>query len=346
MRWWILGGVVMLGGCLKENPAWEPDGAVTTGGLVSSSSGEALTGPTSEAPTSTTGDPGTTDASGGSTNEPLTSMTEVVGSTGEHTTGDPDTTGAPAPVCKASELVALAMPSGAPEDTGVVPSVLGSPCPWSGGQADCGPLNFGTTGFFRLVNDEALGANAALIRFPVKAVADGIFGAGKDLEDLIGARLELVIWEPKAGPAAPVDLEIHMLHPDNTDWREGQRDAQPAQDDDSSALCRAIDKGDCDTWAQGDALAGATALGLLHLTPENAVSSDADSDPAQYHARLRSEPLGLALLLAYQKGEDPSLAVTLATRRDVGEGEIGIKMRESEWPDPTLYAEFCTDWDR
>lgn len=348
MRRLIL-GCVLLGGCLIENPAWERPGAATTSGASTTSSGEEPTSATSEAVTSTTGDPGGsgTDASGGSTHAPLAS-TEVggtTGTTGDPTTGEVGTTGAPVPVCMASEFVALAMPSWAPQDTGVVPSVMGSPCGWNTSQPDCGPLNFGTTGFFRLVNDEALGVNAGLIRFPVEVVTDEIFKSGKNLDDLIGARLELVIWEPKAGPDAPIDLEIHLLHADNFDWVEGKRDAQPAEDDDSSALCRAIDKGDCQGWAQDDALAGATSLGLLHLTPDNAEASDGDDDPAQYHARVLSESLGMPLLLAYQEGESPSLAVTLATRRDVAEGQIGIEMRESEWADPTLYAEFCTDWD-
>lgn len=342
-------GCVLLSGCLIENPAWERPGAVTTSGASTTSSGEQPTSAASEAVTSTTGDPGGsgTDASGGSTHDPLAS-TEVgstTGEIGETTTGETSTTGAPVPVCKASEFVALAMPSWAPQDAGVVPSVLGSPCGWNTSQPDCGPLNFGATGFFRLVNDEALGVNAGLIRFPLEAVTDGILESGKNLDDLIGARLELVIWEPKAGPDAPIDLEIHLLHADNFDWVEGKRDAQPAQDDDSSALCRVIDKGDCTNWAQDDALAGSTALGLLHLTPDNTKASDVDDKPEEYHARLMSEPLGMSLLLAYQQGESPSLAVTLATRRDVAEGTIGIKLRESEWPDPTLYAEFCTDWD-
>ncbi len=341
-------GCLMLGGCLVENPAWQRPGQASTS--ETSSSG-ATTG-TSDDPTmsmiptmpTTSGEgEATADAGSGSTDS-TTSLTDPVGTTGDASTGDEGTTGAVGPVCMASELVALKMPDGAPQDAGVVASTLGTPCPWNAGQPECGPLNFGKTGFFRLVNDPVLGVDAALIRFPAEDVAKEILGSGHDPEDLIGARLELVIWEPKSGPDAAIDLQVHLLHVDNFDWSEGDRDAEPAQDHDSSALCRTRDKGECVAWAQGDALAGAQPLGLLHVTPENAKASDGDGSESEYHAKLISESLGMPLLFAYQNGDDPALAVTLASPRGVGEGTIGIKMRESEWSDPTLYAEFCTEW--
>ncbi len=343
---------LLLNGCLiVDNPAY----GHSAGGDTSTTNG-ATTGGTASGATATTGGVvtatmttptgGAEDGSGsGSSTTQATSLTgdgETTGAlTGLSTTGETDTTGAPARVCNASELVELVMEDDAVADAGVAP--WGMPCPWQAGEP-CDTLNFGKTEFYRLVNDGGVGRNAALIRFPPDVVAEQIAASGKDKQDLIGARLQLVVWEPKSGPDGPVDFEVHLLHPDNFGWPEGERDGQPAHDDESSAKCRTIVDKTCQGWAQGDALAGSEPLGLLRLTPENAMANDLDQNGNEYHAKITSEQIGMPLWFAYDLGQSPGLAVTLLTPRTLGEGEIGVKLRESPYDNPRLFAEFCTEW--
>jgi hypothetical protein len=349
-----LGLVCTLGaaasGCVvKDNPAWEDSGAEgSAGGTGTSGPGGGGSSSGSGVVPTTGADPesgGATDSQG----EPSTgavSPTTGGTDTGEATgTGADSSTGEPVAQCSASELVKLDLDMNFLVDAGVVPDTMGSPCQWGDGtEPACGPLNFGKTGFFRLVNDPNLGKSAALLRFDPDEVVDFISEQQFAAKDLIGARLELVVWEPLAMPAQDSTLEIGMLVGEENRWAEGSRDAKKATDNESSALCRTIEGGDCKPWPQGDALTGSTSIGLLLVTAESVAMTPDDGLVDQYHAKLRSEPLGSALAEAFVQGKAPSLVVSLSTTRALADGQIGIKLKESEWDDPVLYLEVCTQW--
>lgn len=342
------------GGCVvKDNPAWEGSGAEGSADATGGAGGTAGVGSSSGSgvvPTT-----GAEQESGGATDsqgEPSTGA--IVPTTGGTDSGELSSTGAdgssssggePVAKCMASELVKVDLDMNFLVDAGVVPDSMGSPCQWGDGKEPaCGPLNFGKTGFFRLVNDPNLGKSAALLRFDPAEVLDFIDESRFAAEDLVGARLELVVWEPLAMPAQDSTLEIGMLVGEEHRWAEGSRDARPATDNESSALCRTREKGDCTPWPQGDALTGSTSIGLLLVTADAVAKTPDDGLPDQYHAKLLSEPLGPALAQAFVQGEAPSLIVSLSSTRGLAEGEIGIKLKESEWDDPELYLEVCTQW--
>jgi len=340
----ILGSLVF-GGCTAVNPAWD-DGADTRGGSAATSDA------TGADPTSTTPAPTSGDGSGGATNDTTgavvspTSGGDTTGDTTIDTTGDTtdastggdSTTEAPLK-CMAAELVPLDVPLA---DTGVVPTAMGSPCAWGGGP-DCGRVNFGTTEFYRLVNDVA-GTNAALLRFQVDSLTAAAATVGVDPADVVGIRVELVVWEQLAGPTAPYVLAIHGLAADNADFGEGDKNAGLADEGDASDQCKTILGGSCVTWANGGrALDDSEPLGSLYVTPEEVVEHDQDGNAGEYHAQLLSDSLPAAALLF--KDRVPALAVTIETPRPLGEQVVGIKLKESmPWKDPTLYLEVCTDW--
>ncbi len=346
----LIFGCLMLGGCLvKDNPAWEGSAAdastIGLSGEASSTTGSSWT-PTTGAE-ATTGGTGT-DSQGPPTTGAVSATTSTT-STGEvgSSTGEASSTGPAAAECLATELVQVPTDQDDLWDAGVVPSTMGSPCPWAmADEPDCGGLNFGKTGFFRLVNDPNLGKSAALLRFNDQAVIDFISEQQYEPKDLVGARLELVVWEPLAQPTEDSTLEIGLLVGDEAYWDEGGRDAKKAQENDSSAVCRTIDGQGCNPWPAGDALASGEPIGLLLVTTKAAMDADQDALPDQYHAKLRSEPLGAELVEALVGGKQPSFLVSLSTPRALNAGVIGIKLEESSEADPELYLELCTQWSR
>lgn len=343
----LIVGCLVFGGCVKDNPAWEDSGAEA--GVSATSPGSDETSTTSgPAPTTSAGDEaGTaTDSQGGSTTGAVTTTTTTTG-TDELTssTGEGSSTGAPVEMCTESTLVQVELTSEFLEDAGVVPGSMPMPCPWNGSELDCGLLNFGKTGFFRLVNDGQAGTSAALIRFDGAKVQEFIAAGGYAPKDLLGARLELVVYEPLQAPAQDSTLEIRMQVGDDSWWKAGDKDAKKAMEE-SSSLCRTREKMMCLPWPGGDALGSSEAIGELLVTAAAVAAVADDGDPGTYHARLRSELLDPKLVTAYAKGEAPSLVVALSSSRGVGEGVIGIKLEESEWDDPTLYLEVCKVWSR
>jgi hypothetical protein len=332
----------LLGGCLKNNPAWQGESDTGVGGSESGGSTDVPT--TGAAGSTTTGAP---DSTGGATDSQgdTTAAIEPTTTTGESSSGSDDSgssssTGAPG--CRSTEWLPLDVAHEAIDDAGVVPAALGDPCVgWVGDAApSCGALNFGVTEFFRLINTDA-GRSAGLVRFEAAAVAAALAGAGKDLADVVGARVELVVWEPKPLPTEDATLEIRLVGAADGEWSEGSLDAQEAKGGDSSALCRTIADGDCHAWAAGDMLSGSAPLGLLFVDAAAVAMHEQDPFGDQYHALLRSEPLGPALAQAIQQGLAPSLAVVLQTARGLDDGEIGIKLKESPWADPRLILEVC-----
>lgn len=342
-----------LGGCVKDNPAWE--GAETgVGGTTGSGggSGESGVGDASSSgsgvvPTTTGGGletGGTTDSQGDSTTGAVDPTTGGSDTGAASSTGGESSTGEPALHCSASEFMLVDIDNNNLVDAGVVPDSMGQPCPWNDMEQDCGPLNFGKTGFFRLVNDAELGKSAGLLRFDADAVTGFIEDAGLEMKDLLGLRVQLVVWEPLGVPTQDSELEIGMLVGEETMWAEGSRDAEKATDNESSALCRTIEKGACTPWPQDDAPMSSESIGLLLVTPEAVMEADQDDKDDEYHAYLRSEPLK-GLLAAYMAGKQPSLLVSLISTRGLDEGQIGIKLKEAEeWLHPVLYLEVCTEW--
>lgn len=326
-------GCLVLTGCLKANPAWEAgsgDTSTSAGPPIGSSGGSTGAAPTTGAATSTATGTGTGDGSTISTSSQAA------------TTGEGSSTGAPAAVCVAFETVPLALPV---EDTGVVQKVGPEPCPWSTDFEKCSPLNFGTTQFYRLINDENDGRNAALLRFPVTSLDDAVIASGHDPGDVLGLRVELVIWEELPAPVEPYTFEIHGLDAQNFGWTEGTKDALVAVDGDSSDECMTRAAGNCLGWPKGPrALEGAVSLGLLPVDAQRVAANDQDMDPNQYHAKLRSDRLEGALEM-FGGPIAPSFAVTLKTRRDLDEQVVGVKLREAPWADPTLHIDVCTQWD-
>ena len=341
-------GCLVFGGCLvKGNPAWEDSGAEAGAGSTSTSGG--VISASGETPTTSGGE----DSGGatGSQGEPTTAVGATTTASGESTgTGATDTggsTGQPAMQCKSSERLVVKLDAEALEDAGVVPSSMGSPCAaWGDGKApDCGALNFGTTGFYRLVNDTEKGKNAALLRFGGEKVAEFLKTAGVDKADLLAARLQLVVYEPLTEPAQDSTLEIGMLLGDDATWDVGMKDAKPATEHESSGLCRTIDGGNCVAWSQGDALSGSTSVGILLVTKAAVMMNELDDLQDQYHAHLVSEPLAKEVALAFAEGLGPSLVVSLSTTRGLAEGVIGIKLADAkEWPDAALYFDVCIEW--
>lgn len=347
MRRLILGCWV-LGGCVKDNPAWEDSGAEASASAMSLESGDAGATSGSSLPTTSAGeDAGTaTDSQGGSTTGAVSgTTTTTTTSTGEPASSTGSSTGAPVETCTESTLVEVALGSEYLEDAGVVPGSMPTPCPWNDKESNCGPLNFGKTGFFRLVNDGQWGTSAALIRFDGAEVQEFIDEEGYADKDLLGARLELVVYEPLEQPAQDSKLEIRMLVGDDSWWPVGDKNATKAMDQESSANCRTRDGMMCLPWPGGDALGSSEWIGELLVTPAAVAAVADDGLPGQYHARLRSELLDPKLVTAYAGGNAPSLVVALSSSRGIGEGVIGIKLEEpAEWADPTLYLEVCTMW--
>lgn len=340
----LIFGCLAFGGCTAVNPAWN-DGAETGGGSLTTSDA------TGADPTGTAAAPTGGDGSGGATNDTTGAVItptsggdstggttiDTAGDSTDASTGGDSTTEAPLK-CMAAELVPLDVPLA---DTGVVPTAMGSPCAWGGGQ-ECGLVNFGTTEFYRLVND-GVGTNAALLRFEVESLTAAATLVDVDPADVVGIRVELVVWEQLPGPTAPYELAIHGLAADNADFGEGDKNAAPADEGDASDQCKThLDN--CVAWANGGrALDGSELLGSLHVTPEAAAEHDQDGSAVEYHAQLISDSLPAAALLF--KDRIPALAVTIETPRPLGEQVVGIKLKESmQWKDPTLYLEVCTEW--
>ncbi len=304
-------------------------------------------GSTGDAPTTGAATSGVTATGSGDGSTGSTSSTDFTSSTNSTnpssvTTGEGSSTGAAARVCLASETVKLAI---ADQDTGVVPNVGPKPCPWSPSNSpECRPLNFGTTEFYRLINDQDDGRNAALLRFPVTSLDQAVMDLGHEPDDLLGLRIEFVVWEGVAAPANAYTLEIHGLDEQNFGWTEGTKNGVPAADGDSSEECMTRAGGKCTGWGKGSrALDGAISLGLLPVDAPLVAANDKDTEPDQYHALVRSERLeGASALFG---GPVPSFAVTLSTPRDFEAEIVGIKLREAPWEDPTLYADLCTMWD-
>lgn len=353
MRRLILGCLV-LGGCTKENPAWgnSAGDGVDTG---SDSGGSSVAADVTSASAATTGDPAPTDgsasASGDETTGALIMSTGGETATGEATTGGTSTstgeepgtsTGAPAKTCLAWETIPLPLP--AVHDTGVVPDSLNDAqtCPW-GGQT-CGELNFGTTEFYRLVNDVNKGRNSALLRFPVTSLADVSKTLGYSLDDLVGVRISVVFWENTSGPTEPYTLEIRSIRPENLGWTEGGRNATPAQEGDSSDNCRTV-QGECKKWQNGEPpLQDSEPLGVIDVDAAKVVDADMDGLGDQYHAPILSERLEGALKL-YGHDVMPSYGLRLKTIRNLDQTVVGIKFKEVQmWDDPTLHGDYCTQW--
>jgi hypothetical protein len=337
-------GCLALGGCTKVNPAWEDSAAASGTSAASSEEVGASSGSSDAGVVPTTGD-ASSGATGGATDEgsgavSVTSGDSTSGETGETSSAssEGESTTSALPDCVASELIPISAPLA---DTGVVPDALGSPCAWGGGP-DCGPLNFGKTQFYRLVHDVA-GTNAALLRFEIESLKIAAELSGVEPADLIGIRLELVVWEARPAPVAPYALAIHALAPDNVEFGEGNKDAMPADDGDASDLCRTRMGGQCVPWANGGAaLDESVLLGELLVTAEKVLEDDKDDLPNEYHAQLLSERLPGGLIFMDRV---PGLAVTLATPRPLAEQDVGIKLKEAPpWLDPTLHLELCTEW--
>lgn len=325
--WRLLSGCLLVTGCLKTNPAWEEaaGSSSTTAAPAITSSGAS----TDAAPTSSgEGSTGTGTGSGST-------------SSSVATTGEGSSTGAPPVECMGMETVALLT---GVEDAGVVQEVDAEPCPWSPDFNACPPLNFGETDFYRLINDEEDGRNAALLRFPITAIEPLLADLGHQPEDLLGLRIELVVWEEEPAPAGPYALEIHGLDPANYGWTEGMQAGKVAIEGDSSDECMTWSSGACVSWANnGRAIDGAVSLGLLTVDAQRVAAHDEDTDANQYHARLLSDRLEGALEM-FGGPVPPSFAVTLQTPRNLDEEVVGIKLKEATWADPTLYADLCTQW--
>lgn len=332
VRCLVVSGCIGCISCIKVNPAWD-DGAAgtsTTVGPPGTSSG----GTTMAAPT-------TGEAATGGTGDDATTGVVTSGDIGS-SSGEDDGAGTPTGACLEWDTLPLKL---AVEDTGVVQSVDPEPCPWSTEFENCLSLNFGKTEFFRLINDKDEGRNAALLRFPAASLDAAVVAAGRDPLDLLGLRLELVVWEEDGEPEEPYTLEIHGLHAANFGWTEGTKDGLLAVDGDSSDTCMTRQAGACIEWPMGRATDGAALLGLLEVDEDLAADNDQDEDPGQYHAKLRSERLTGALEL-FGGPVAPSFAVMLKTRRDLDDEVVGVKLREADWPDPTLLGDFCVEWDR
>lgn len=349
MRRLILGCLV-LGGCLKANPAWQGGDADASGtsGVIGEVSS---TGGSMELPTTSAGEEtgGATDSqgepsTGAASVTTTTTATSASTSTGEDasSTGEGSSTGALGAKCMGQELLLVDIEGGSLHDAGVVPDSMPNPCPWNAGVQECGTLNFGKTGFFRLVNEQA-GKSAALIRFDGDAVQEFLEEAGYAATDVIDARIELVVYEPFDAPQQDSTLEIKMLVGDASLWVQGGGDAEVAKGSESSGNCWTFD-GDCKKWPNIDAVESSEAVGILLVTAQAVAATQDDGLGGQYHAKLRSEPLK-KLAAAYAEGQEPSLVVLLSTERGLGEPDIGIKLKEAQpWADPTLLLEVCTMW--
>lgn len=344
--------LVTLAGCLLQNPAYKDDNGISATGTASGSAGATegppTTGEATGAPTSGeglvsasgTGGEVTSEATVGEvTTDAVTSEAGTSASSGEATAGS-STTGPVQPVCL-NRFELGQYPT--TEDTGVVPSTMGSPCPWQGGVQDCATLNFGTTWFYRLVHDANAGRNAALFRFETESLVEDLDEEGLVVEDIVGLRFAVVVWENKAAPDGVITLDIDLVAAEDQGWLVGTKDAGTATDGDSSFACRRRENGQCTPWADaGGPLAVATKLGELSF---DAVEIDEDQSPTEYHARVESESLPAGPLVEQLLGGvEPTLALSLQTMRGLAEPQIGIKLREAEWTDPTLVIEVCSEW--
>lgn len=329
---------LILCGCLIGNPAYDDANGASASG-TSSSSSEPTSG--ASGASGSTGDASAGTDSAGTTTDPTTSAGATTGDLSAGTGGS-SSTGAPPPVCKASESLPVAVVAW---DTGVVPPTMPQPCGWGGG-GDCGPLNFGKTEYFRLVHDQEKGRSAALISFPRDVIEGALTGAGYTLDDVVSAQLGLVVWEPTGSPLSPLALGIWLLGAQDLAWFEGNQNAATAVVDDSSFYCRKIDAQGCASWSSPEGpLGNVTPLGELVITPDKVASSDEDQDPAQYHARILSDPLPFGAVRDLWLVGDPTYVVTVTSDRAIEGPEVGIKFKEASWTDPGLVLEVCTQWE-
>lgn len=335
---------ITLSGCLVRNPEYD-EGTASASGSGGTTGGSTGVTPTTAAPT--TGSSGGSGSAGESTGgevttDPVATGEPTGGATGS--TGEAGSTGEPpSPMCKTWEELPLTV---VPFDTGVVPPTMGMPCPW-GGAASCEGLNFGATHFYRLVNDGMAGRNAALIQFSRDIMVQEILAAGHTIDDLIGARLEFVVWENIQKPLAPIELQIDLLSAGDSVWTAGLGDATPAVGPEASFACRHTEG--CLKWtsADGGPLASATELGLLIVDPNDHPALDKDQpDETQYHMQIKSQQLpGAPIRERIADGLPPAFAVSLKSVRELGQQTIGIKLWEAPWDGPFLWVELCQEWE-
>lgn len=337
--------VITLSGCLVQNPAYDEPTASGSGGLSGSTGATTTAGPTTTTPTTTASASDGSGSAGESTGEGTTGAVEptggVSGSSGEAgSTGEPMM---PPKQCLSSSVMPIAAVA---IDTGVVPPAMGNPCPW-GGAAGCEILNFGITEFYRLVNDEDSGKNAALIRFPWAAVVQEIVDAGRTVEDLIGARLELVTWENIPVPLEPIELDIGLIAGADSDFLIGNKLQAPATDGDSNYNCKRIEGGVCTPWmAPEGPLPSATLLGKLTVDPAMHAAQEQDGSGTEYHMLIKSEVLPAAPIVELAaKGKEPAFTVSLSSERALDEQVFGIKLEEAPWKGPSLYVVLCDQWE-
>jgi hypothetical protein len=334
---------ITLSGCLVRNPEYD-EGTASASGSGGTTGGSTGVTPTTAPPTT-----GASDGSGSAGESTGGEVTTDPVATGEPTGGMAGSTGAagstgepPPPECDMKEEFPLTV---APIDTGVVPATMGMPCPW-GGAVGCEGLNFGITEFYRLVNDGVAGKNAALILFPREEVIEEIVAAGHDPANLIGVRLEFVVWEQIQKPLDLIELQIDLLSAGDSNWVPGLGNATPAVGIDPSFLCRQTEN--CAKWtaADGGPLASALPLGSLFVDPVDHPGLDKDQpDESQYHMQIRSEPLdGAAIRDRIAEGLSPAFAVSLKSVRELGQQVFGIKLYEAPWEGPILWVEMCKEW--
>lgn len=334
----------LAGGCLGQNPAWNPSAEGGESGEASTSVVDPSTPTSTAAPTTTTAAPTT----GGS----LEGTGADEGSSGAaSTSGAPGTTtgeagsseGPPVLQCMASEVVPVALAPDKIEDAGLAPDSF-VPCAWAG---MCQNLNFGRTEYFRMVSTAMLGKTAGLFRFNVGSLEDWLESVGRDPADLLGFEFELVVYEPRDLPATDALFNVEAIAQVDTDYPEGVGTEDMAVDGDSSGACKTLVQGACVQWSQGKYPGDAgTLLGTITVNAETVAAHDYDGmGNGVYHALLRSTLLPIDLIRAVSGGGPPTFMVTLATPRGMEPGEeIGIKFEESPEKDPALHARFCTEW--
>jgi hypothetical protein len=357
MRTLLAGCVLLLLGCTKQNPAYDDggdasDAAGPTGDPGTTGAPPPTTGPVTTVTTDAT-DGGSTAAVSGATttggDDPTLDPTTGGASTGADT--GTSTGGSSTKECLKYEYLSTGLVA---EDAGVVPDFGVAPCaPWeTGDPANCHRLNFGRTAFFRLVKDPGLAPrqpaherqSVALLRFPT--TLEDLEAQAMDVGDLTGARIGIVVWEPKDAPSPGVELAVHLLSPENADWGEGDKAQQLADDGDSSHECKTRAGDSCVPWTEGHPLVG--KLATVPLLLMNGVDDPQDDGPNQYHTRFYSGTIALDDLAAAFVGDKlPSFAVTVETDRVWNDEsvKIGVKLKESEpWTDPELQLEVCTQW--
>ncbi|MCB9566848.1 MAG: hypothetical protein H6710_06470 [Myxococcales bacterium] len=350
--------LLLAGGCVLPNPAFDQGGASeagsggslsasATGSSGASASASASAGASAGA-TSTSGAGSASATSGSATASSTDASASTSGATSttsgaatDGTTGDPTTGGFPnaCPIGEDTILTELAV---AQADTMVVKPGDGMSCVWN---PMCGDLNYGAAGYVDLVSSPADGRSLFLARFDLSDFSTTLDGLGIAADSVVGLRVRLVIWENMGMPSEVWTLAVATIAPENGAWRGGDKFGTPAVGNEVSFNCRSSDGG-CTPWLGDGPLGGAVDVANIKVTAQ-AASEGEEEEPdvlGTYHAHVVSSRISMDAVAPWLDApSNPGFVIYLLNTKHLNDPtSLGIKPIEEVANSGTrLFVEHC-----